>query len=57
MKKKTFLCGQCIHKYDPATVKLAEIGPRHKDRCPECGRRAYGAVCSLQTVKRSKDKQ
>lgn len=57
MKKETFLCGQCIHKYDPATVKLAEIGPRHKDRCPECGRRVYGAVCSLQTVKRSKNKQ
>lgn len=53
-RKELFLCGQCMHKYDPATVKLAEIGPRHKDVCADCKKRTYGALCSLETVKRSK---
>ena len=51
--KTVFLRGRCIHKYDPATVKLTEVGPRHKDTCSECGKRAYGALCTLETVKRS----
>ena len=53
-KKPVFICGQCMHKFDPATVKLSEVGPRHKDVCTECGKRTYGALSSLETVKRDK---
>lgn len=53
MKKEIFLCGKCMHKYDPATVKLSEIGPRKKGVCFDCGKKTYGAICSLETVKRS----
>ena len=53
-KRQVFICGICMHKYDPATVKLAEIGPRKKDVCFDCGRKAYGALCSLEPVKRDK---
>ena len=52
MARKVFICGICMHKYDPATVKLSEIGPRKKDVCFDCGKKTYGALCSLEPVKR-----
>ena len=50
MKKETILCGRCIHKYDDVPgIKLTETGPRTKVTCAECGKRAYGAKCIIET--------
>lgn len=50
-KKPVFICGQCMNKFDPATVKLSGVGPMHKDVCAECGNRTYGTLCNLETEK------
>lgn len=57
MKEKTaFICGPCIHRKYEGTpgVKLTEIGSRVKDKCSECGKRAYGAKCRIEVIKTRK---
>ena len=50
-KKPVFICGQCMQKFDPARVKLSEVGQMHKDVCAECGKRTYGTLCNLEIGK------
>lgn len=54
VKEPFFICGTCIRtKYEGTPgVKLTEVGPRVKDKCSECGRRAYGARCRIEVAKK-----
>ena len=45
------ICGPCIHKFNNSGLyKATELGPRHKCFCEECGARAYGARCRIETT-------
>lgn len=45
------LCGPCIHKFDGSpTHKVTELSSRQKCTCQECGKRAYGARCRIDSI-------
>lgn len=56
VKTEAFICSLCIStKYSGCPgVNLTEVGSRHKDKCTECGKRAYGAMCRIETTKKKK---
>jgi hypothetical protein len=54
MGRKVILCGQCIALAKDG-YKVIEHSRRVKDICALCGKRRYGAECTLETRRKGYD--
>lgn len=52
MEQRVILCGQCIALAKDG-YKVIEHSRRVKDICAICGKRRYGAECTLETRRKA----